>query len=275
MKRLLLIPLLSVFLSCGLFAQSGNPDGVYAVMDSLVLKYVGAIQTESVETKQGECVFLINSVKDSLLRQHLAVSLFKYYKDAPVMGDEAVAIWLYDNVFAPGKVHFRGEFEALDAEMFCNLNRNTLLGMDAPVVLLRKPCIGRKAIPEKGKTSLIWFYDTACSKCKAEAKLLPGLLGREVDFPLTVCAVYAGRDRKAWREFRRTFKVSNPKVKVEHYWDPEISSDYLRLYGVMSTPRMYVVAPEGSIIGRRLELDSLLQLLPTAAELEKLFTKNQ
>lgn len=273
MRRVICI-VLALVAGFGLRAQQ-SADGAYALLDSLVLKYVTAIQTESVEAKQGECEFLIGSVRDSLMRRHLAVSLFNYYKEAPVMGDEAVAVWLYDNWFAKGRVAFEGEFEALDAEMFCNMNRNTLLGMDAPSLKARKPCGGHVNLPPAGVTSLIWFYDTACSKCKAEAKLLPGLLGREVDFPLTVCAVYAGRDRKAWREFRRTFKVSNPKVKVEHYWDPEISSDYLRLYGVMSTPRMYVVAPEGSIIGRRLELDSLLQLLPTAAELEKLFTKNQ
>ena len=274
MRRFLCI-LLSVFFGLSLNAQTGNTDGVYAVLDSLMLNYVGSIQQESQESKQNECGFLINSVKDSLLKQHLAVSLFNYYKDAPVMGDEAVAIWLYDNWFASGKVKFKGEFEALDAEMFCNMNRNSLLGMDAPILLLRKPCLGRREIPAKGKTTLLWFYDTACSKCKVEAKLLPGLLDREVDFPLTVCAVYTGRDKKAWREFRRTFKLGNPRIKLEHYWDPEVSSDYLRLYGVMSTPKMYMVAPEGSIIGRRLEPESLLQLLPTASELDKVFSINQ
>ena len=35
------------------------------------------------------------------------------------------------------------------------------------------------------------------------------------------------------------------------------------------------VAPEGSIIGRRLEPESLLQLLPTASELDKVFSINQ
>ena len=259
-------------LCMGMTLQAQKPaEGAYAVLDSLALNYMGAIQMEDTETKQHECDYLLSSVKDSLLRQHLAVSLFNYYREAPVMGDEAVAIWLYDTWFAKGRVAFPGEFEGLDAQMFCNMNRNTLLGMDAPVLKARKPCGGRVTVPVAGATTLLWFYDTACSKCVVEAKVFPGVLESAVDFPLTVVAFYAGQDKKAWRAFRRNFKVKNPNVKLLHCWDPEVDSDYLRLYGVISTPKMYLVAPEGSIIGRRLELESLQQLLPTAKQIHGMF----
>ena len=39
--------------------------------------------------------------------------------------------------------------------------------------------------------------------------------------------------------------------------------------------RMYMVAPEGSIIGRRLEVESLRQLMPTAKEIDAMFCKKQ
>ncbi len=271
MRRLLAISL-ALFLGLGLHAQQ---DPTAALLDSLVLKYVTAIQPESVETKQGECDFLIGSVRDSLMRRQIAVSLFNYYRNAPVMGDEAVAIYVFDKWFSSGKMSFPGEFERLDAEMFCNMNRNTLLGMDAPVLKARKPCGGRVKVPEQGSTTLIWFYDTACSKCKVEAKVLPSVLERSVDFPVTLVAFYAGQSRKEWRAFRRSFKVENPNVRLVHCWDPQVESDYLRLYGVISTPRMYMVAPEGSIIGRRLEVESLQQLMPTAKEIDAMFCKKR
>ncbi len=273
MRKLLSISA-ALLVSLGMHAQQ-PAGGVYAVLDSLVLNYVKAIERESVESKAGECDFLIGSVKDSLMRQHLAVKLFNYYREAPVMGDEEVAIRLHDGWFASGKVVFPGEFEALDAEMFCNMNRHTLIGMDAPSVKARKPCGGTVELPLKGRTVLMWFYDTACSKCVAESRVLPGVLEKNVDFPLTVAAFYTGRDKKAWREFRRSFKLSNPMVKTVHCWDPSVDSDYLRLYGVVSTPKMYLVAPEGSIIGRRLEVESLLELLPTASQINGMFLKNK
>lgn len=269
MRRLAILVLV---LFCGLSLRAQQPaDGAYAALDSLALNYLSAIQVESVEVKQGECDYLIGSVRDSLLRQHLAVTLFKYYKDAPVMGDEAVAIHIYDKWFASGKTVFPGEFEGLDAQMFCNLNRNTLLGMDAPELTARKPCRGKVEVPQKGVTTILWFYDTACSKCKVESQVLPGVLEKAVDFPVTLVAFYSGQDKKAWKAFRRSFKVKDPNVKLLHCWDPEVESDYLRLYAVISTPKMYMIAPEGSIIGRRLEIESLQSLLPVAKEINTMF----
>lgn len=271
MRRLLAISI-ALFLGLGLHAQQ---DPTAALLDSLVMRYVTAIQPESVETKQGECDFLIGSVRDSLMRRQIAVSLFNYYREAPVMGDEAVAIYVFDKWFATGRMSFPGEFEKLDAEMFCNMNRNTLLGMDAPVLSARKPCGGRIKVPAKGGTTILWFYDTACSKCRVEAKVLPAVLEKSVDFPVTLVAFYSGQSRKDWREFRRNFKVDNRNLKIVHCWDPEVGSDYLRLYGVISTPKMYMVAPEGSIIGRRLEVESLQQLMPVAREINEMFCKKQ
>ena len=273
MRRILAITA-ALLMGIGLQAQQKPADGAFAVLDSLVKNYLEGIQFESIETKQGECDFLIGSIRDSLLAAHVAVSLFNYYKDAPVMGDEAIAVYLFDKWFAGGKYKFPGEFGALEAEMFCNMNRNTLLGMDAPVLKARKPCLGSVTVPARGVSTILWFYDTSCSKCVAEAKVLPGVLESAVDFPVTLVAFYAGRDRKAWKEFRRSFKVKNSNVKTVHCWDPEVESDYLRLYGVISTPRMFMIAPEGSITGRRLELESLQQLLPTATKIHELFTIN-
>ena len=48
-----------------------------------------------------------------------------------------------------------------------------------------------------------------------------------------------------------------------------MESDYLSLYGVISTPKLYMTAPDGRIIGRRLEPESLAQLLPIAARIAK------
>ena len=74
--------------------------------------------------------------------------------------------------------------------------------------------------------------------------------------------------RKAWRQFRCSFKVKNPLVKVVHLWDPEIDSDYLRLYGVISTPKLYMVSSRGEIIGRRLEVENLHEMFGLAKIIE-------
>lgn len=246
----------------------------YSQLDSLMAVYVQAMQTADTETKAAETDYMIGASSDSLTRQHIALWLFDHYKESPVMGEEAVALHIYDNWFSPGKVVFRSEFEGMDAKLFADFNRKSLIGMDAPAVTLRKRCGGKAVVPRPGHVTLLWFYDTSCAKCALEAKVLPGVLDSSVEFPVDFQAVYAGQDKAAWKAFRKSFKLKNKNIRLRHFWDPEIDSDYLRLYGVISTPKLYMIDSRGVIIGRRLEVENLPQMLQLAAQIENLY-KNQ
>jgi len=268
MRRLLTILLL--LLNVVLLHAQKQP---YVVLDSLLTNYTQAIQTQDIDSKKAECDYLISSVQDKEMRVHIATTLFKHYRNAPVMGDEEIAIYIFDKWFADGKMKMEGEFTQMDAEMFANINRNSLIGMEAPSLKLRKPCGGKAIVPRKGETTVLWFYDTSCAKCKLESKVLPGVLDQSVDFPIRFCAVYTGQNKKDWKSFRKSFRLSNKNITLSHFWDPEVDSDYIRMYGVASTPKMFLITDSGIIAGRRLEVESLPNILPIAKELSNLLDK--
>lgn len=253
--------LLSIFLSLLAGPLSQQPDSLlFARLDTMLTRYTDAIVLESIDVKKAESDFLINSVNDSLTTQHIALWLYDHYKDSPVMGEEAIAIHLWDNWFKPGTIKMRSEYERFDADLFATFNRSTLLGMTAPTVSMKNPCGCKIEIPQEGSYSILFFFDTSCGKCKLEAQLLPQVLER-ITFPTKFYAVYCGHDKKEWSKFRGSFKVRNRHVKIVHCWDPEIESDYLRLYGVISTPRLYFTDTDREILGRRLEIESLDEII--------------
>ena len=90
--------------------------------------------------------------------------------------------------------------------------------------------------------------------------VLPGVLD-EVDFPMNLYAVYASDNKRDWKAFRRNFKIHNRNVSLIHLWDPEFDSDYQRIYGVTGTPRMFLIWSDGEILGRRLEVENLAQMI--------------
>ena len=51
------------------------------------------------------------------------------------------------------------------------------------------------------------------------------------------------------------------KTSLTHLWDPELDSDFQRKYGVVSTPRLLLVRPDGVIAGRGLDVKALETLL--------------
>ena len=256
MKRLLII----LLCLSSLVLRAQKDSLAFAKLDAMLANYTQAIAPESTDVKNAECDFLISSVKDSLTMQHIALWLYDFYKESALMGDEAVAIHVYDNWFKDGTIPMRSEFDKLDADIFTTFNRSTLLGMKAPTVDLKSPCGRKVRIPEDGCHSILFFFDTGCAKCQLESKVLPGIL-EKIQFPTKIYAVFCGHDKAQWRKFRRSFRVRNRKVGIVHAWDPEMETDMLRLYGVISTPRLYFTDTDGEILGRRLEAESLAEII--------------
>ena len=233
-----------------------------AALDERLEEYFRTLEPERIEVKNKECDLLIDSASDSLLRRHIALKIYDHYLMSPVMGDEAVAIHLTDTWFATGLIDMGGDEVLLNAKVYADFNRQSLLGMQAPLAEMETP-EGQK-IEIGGHASryrVLFFYDTECSKCKLETILLRSKLNTK-NWPIDVYAVYTGVDPDAWKEWRDSkFNVRATRTKVVHLWDPEVASDYQMKYGVIQTPRMFLIDRSGTIIGRGMDTRALEQLL--------------
>ncbi|MBP5488007.1 MAG: hypothetical protein J6X77_00385 [Bacteroidales bacterium] len=261
MKRII-----TIFLAFALFAPVAPAQQLdstrLAPLDSLLEEYYEAMIYEAMPAKLQECDFLIESCPDSLVRQWVATRILQHYmEDPPLMGEEAVAVYLYDKWFAEGPLSIADDWLAFSAKLFVDFNRSSLLGLKAPVLEMLPPVGPDKVtVPRKGVPSVLYFFDTSCSKCKATTIMLPHVL-ENGSFPIALFMIYTGQDGDEWAEFRAGFSCANPNVEIVHLWDPEIDSDYQKQYGVLSTPKMFLVGADGKIEGRRLEVEALAQLL--------------
>lgn len=230
-----------------------------AKLDAMLDNYYEAMVFEDVSVKEGECDFLIESCKDSLVRREVAYAILEHYMDPPLMGEEAVAIYIYEKWFASGKVTIPDSWDAFQAELFYRTNKACQLDMPAPVLKVTSDKGVMQNVPGSGP-AVIYFYDIHCSKCRLLTAVLTSQL-LKVKFPLTLYAFYAGDDYEGWLAYRDKFKIDNPNITLEHVWDQDMSSDYVTNYGVTTTPKLYFIDENKIIRGRRLEGDSLGQIL--------------
>ena len=262
MRRLLPI-LLTLLLACGVHAaaQDAQADSTsrFAPLDSLLTQFYGALLPADNNEKNAEFDALITSCADSLTRQHVTLAIFDHYRFSRIMGEEAVAVHIFDEWLATGKVQPRSEFEMFEAERFALENRSTLIGMPAPQLTLRTPCGGKRTLPRSDRAAVLFFYSPGCAKCRLETHALPAVLA-DVNFPLDFYAIDVDTDRRAFRAFRKALKTPNKNVRMIHLWDPKNESTLLLDYGVFSTPKVFVVW-EGEILGRRLEMDNLHEII--------------
>lgn len=273
MRRLLVISFLAL---AGFLPASAQTDSAsVAKVLSMVDGYVLAIEAESLDQKALETDFLISTCTEDDLRKAVALKLFDHYCDSKLMGEEAVAIHIFDNWFADGKVPMRDEVELLNARIFADFNRSSLLGMPAPVVEMTGMEGEPVTVPgANGRQSVLYFYDAECPKCRLESIMLRTWL-EEQERPLDFYAIYLGTDHDAWTEYvSEKLSVTSNVVSIHHCWDPEVASDYQRLYGILQRPKLFLVDSRGIITGRRLTVDALDQLVSTGAVDEELLGRN-
>ena len=97
----------------------------YAALGQKLDEYLRRIEPLDFHTQEEECDFLISSCKDSAARQFTALKVYTHYLHSKVMGAEAVAIYLTDNWFAPGKVQMHSSIDLMNAKIFADFNRQS------------------------------------------------------------------------------------------------------------------------------------------------------
>lgn len=266
MKRLIVISLLLAFLlPFSVRAQDAVPldSAVVAALDSRLDEYFAALEREPVQVKISECDFMLESCTDPLVKQYVAVRIYDHFLGSKVMGDEAVAVHMVDDWFEPGKVSMYSDIDLLNAKVYAQFHRSSLIGSPAQELRLRSPGGEPVSAPAEGEVCVLFFYDTSCSKCKLETLRLSGFLPN-VDVPVKFYAIYTGVFREQWKDYIDVrWNFDTPSVELIHVWDPELESDFQMLYGVLQTPQMVLVDRDGVIVGRSLDTEALSILLPS------------
>lgn len=260
------------FISCLLLMISAAGDLCGQGLDSLhkvelterLGEYFEALKYESLEVQKAECDFLIETANSQEVRDFIAQTIYDHYMDSKIMGAEAVAVHLADNWFIPEKVSFKDDSELFAAKIFAEFNRQSLVGNKAPELEMktldgeRLTLFGEEG---SGRFRILYFYDTDCVNCRLESIMLRNILETE-EFPVDLYAVYVGDNREAWSAYvSDRLTLDSGKASVVHLWDPSVESDFQRKYGVLQTPRLFIISPDGTIIGRGLDSQAVEQML--------------
>ncbi len=267
MKRLLLYIFVLLTFSLQQAGAQQLDSLTRAQLSTQLEEYFAAIEKSGPDVQMQESDFLIGMPTDSLVRQFVAVKVYDHYLNSPVMGSEAVAIHILDKWFFSGEVKMYNEIDLLNAKIYAQFNRQSLIGSKAPqlTLLTRNNETCDIFIEEPGAYKILYFYDAGCAKCKYETPRLVSFLGSSA-YPVELIAVYAGDSTQAWDDYVAEYfsDEQSGDVQITHLWDPEIDSDFQRKYGVLQTPRMYLISPDGKIVGRGLDTKALMQLLEAA-----------
>lgn len=240
-------------------AGQDTVEGQFGVLDRKLEEYADAMKSATLQVQCAETDFLIESSSDSLIRQHIALKLYDIYVNSKIMGAETVAVHIFDKWFASGKIAMKSETDKINAGIFSELNRKTLIGKNAPPV---KACNmdGDSTVifaEPPGKYTILYFYDTGCAKCRLESLMLGSIIDNarvEAD----LYAIDLGSSPQTWKEYaEKYFEGHSGNINVINLTIHDRGSDCIFDYGILQTPKMLLVDPAGTVIGRNLDSSAL------------------
>lgn len=245
---------------------------------SSVESYLKSLERNSTEALTFIAEDLVQSAH-STLKPYIALQIFNLFKEAEIMGQEAVAVEIAKRYLLndkSGSIEEMLGYETYFGIMaFVQMNEHSLIGMQAPQIELPDSLGCLHSIPECGEGAdeaspslqFFYFYTSNCSSCRATTPLLAELLQRYSGIPIKIYAIFTGSNRSEWMSECAKFSlIKNPLVERIDLWDPEVESNFPLLYGVISTPQMLLATDKGIIVGRRLTPKSLEQLLEAINE---------
>lgn len=256
---------LTALLSMPLSASAQLDTAVSYALGAKLDEYMLIIGTEPAEVKCEETDFLISSCTDSLVRQFTALRLYSHFMESKLMGDESVAIHIFDKWFSDGKVKMKSESDFMGARIFAEFNRQSLIGKKAPELYLENDSGAYVSLFGKGswndRPSILFFYDSGCATCKMESIMLRSLLNG-TEYHVNLYAVYTQQSGENMERFKTEYlDIRNPQVNVEYLWDPMSVSDFQMKYGILQTPGIFLISRDGTVIGRKLDVMALGRLM--------------
>lgn len=223
-------------------------------------EYLNAMDTLPIPEAEAEADYMISAIGDSLFRNRAAVEAYRHFRASKHMGSENVAIHIYDRWFASYKAVFDNIDELDEAELYAFVNRRSLIGCRAPELLFEDADGDTLAVPSSdGRRSIVFFYSVGCPKCLYISLTMSKYLN-ESNPDLDLFTIYTGEDEAAWQLYtERELAVTAPSVNVHHLRGG--LTEYATAYGVIQTPRLFLVDESGVIIGRNLDTEALSKLL--------------
>lgn len=206
---------------------------------------------------------LVSSGGNKKLQGRLAHTAFQFFHDSEIMGQEGVAVDIAQKWFLSNKLEWPNEEGKFMLRTFVEFNKHSLIGMDAPELVL-KDTLGEN-VPLRsleGEYTIVYFYTDDCITCRKETPQLVDFVNGYEGGPLTVYAVYADNKPERWKDYiEKNLFIYSPFMNWVNVYDPDYESNFQMLYNVVKTPQMFLLDREKKIVGRGLNVKGLKELL--------------
>ncbi len=195
-------------------------------------------------------------------------TMYNMTNQSKIMGMDAALVKIADRYYLSGEADWADPKFLEELRENVNGIRYTLVGLKAPD--LRMPSITGEwfRLSEIDATyTILVFWEPSCGHCKKEVpKIKKELYDKYAQYGLKVFAVYCQIEVDPWKEFIEEHQLE----EFINVYDPYGRSGFRQYYHIKSTPTIFVLDKDKTIVAKKLGVEQIddflaheLNLTPT------------
>lgn len=219
-----------------------NPDSIIAGLDKL-FNQIGA--------------------NDEVYRYWL-VTMFKKYAESKVMGMDAAMVHLAKNYYLSDRVDWISEEYRKQLKEEVAYLQHSLVGKQAPPIGVVVDTLMHPVYLEQISSpyTLLFIYDPDCGHCKKSLKELEKHDDDFLNWGIKVFALCTTTDVDRWKRF-----VSTANPDWIHAIDPTGKNYFRVYYNVRTTPQIYLLDADKTIVAKKLGIEQFLGLVKSLEDI--------
>jgi thiol-disulfide isomerase/thioredoxin len=185
--------------------------------------------------------------------QFVSVYLFNHFRESEIMGHDAVMVKIADDIYLSGKADWVTKEFKDDLRKQTDLLRHNLIGMKAENLVMDSfKGIFVSLYDIEKEYTILYFWEPDCGHCKEATPKLKAYYEKARNEGIEVFSVCTTGEKKAWTKY-----IEDNKLTWINGWDPDRASHFDYYYNVQTTPMIYILNRDKTIIAKKLSVDDI------------------
>jgi thiol-disulfide isomerase/thioredoxin len=216
--------------------------------------FFGSALIQAPDTLNKEIDKIIKKVEGNYkVYQFVAVYLFNHFRESEIMGHDAIMVKLADDIYLSGKADWVTKEFKDDLKKQVDLLRPNLIGKKAPNLIMDSYSGIFVSLYDIQKDfTILYFWEPNCGHCKEATPKLKAYYETAKKQGIEIFAICTQSDKQKWTQY-----IEDNKLTWINGWDPQRSSRFDVLYNVQSTPTVFILDKNKTIIAKKLSVEDI------------------
>lgn len=230
------------------------------ILQARLNTFFNNVLIQSADTINKEIDKIIDKVKDnSKIFQFVSVYLFNHFRESEIMGHDAVVVKLADDIYLSGKADWVSADFKDDLRKQVERIRPNLIGKKAQDLVMNSyKGVFVSLYDIEKEFTILYFWEPDCGHCAEATPKLKTYYDKARNQGVEIFTVCTTGEREKWEKY-----IEEHKLDWINGWDPERRTNFGYYYNVETTPMIYILDRDKTIIAKKLSVDDIPSFIDT------------